>query len=82
MFGLPPNAPRPRLSNPLPILNAPAADLRATNPPPSSAMARTTGLALSESVVNSLAVAVIPLATASVTGRMASPMLRIESLTA
>ncbi|KUR40749.1 hypothetical protein PST407_03883 [Pseudomonas syringae pv. tomato] len=70
------------LSSPLPILNTPAADFSASNPPPIEAMASTTGLEVSESDVNSLAVAVIPFATASVTGRIASPMLRIESLTA
>ena len=76
---LPPNDPRATLSKPLAILNELSSPLSATNPPPTAAIAVTTPGALSDSEVMPLVTLVSPCATVSVTGRRASPTLRMAS---
>ncbi|MNP43114.1 hypothetical protein D3C76_1369140 [compost metagenome] len=70
------------LNTPRPIFTALAAVMNATTAAVMPAIPSTTGWALSDIEVKPRATHVKPLAAASVAGRIASPMLRIESSTA
>ncbi|MNJ56136.1 hypothetical protein D3C77_516660 [compost metagenome] len=78
----PSNAPRPMLTAPRATLKALAAVKSAMSAAPTAVMPNTTDCEPSDKLVNPWATVLMPLATRSVAGRMASPMLRIASLTA
>ncbi|MNJ39395.1 hypothetical protein D3C77_342650 [compost metagenome] len=74
--------PRPMLATPRAILRPLSIVFSATNPAPAVARPSTTVCDPSDKLVSPCATALMPLATRSVAGRMASPILRMASLTA